>query len=75
MIGVMVGGYSWSDSSASDGEETIDVSLARKVFQLVQGLDARLARYFVCDRSEESSRDLCARSRGSRTRSSSSAKT
>ncbi|CAM9433954.1 unnamed protein product [Ascophyllum nodosum] len=44
MIGAMVGGYSWSDASASDGEETIDASLARRVFQLAQGLDARLAR-------------------------------
>ncbi|CAM9597271.1 unnamed protein product, partial [Hapterophycus canaliculatus] len=43
MIGAMVGGYSWSDASASDGEETIDASLARRVFQLAQGLDARLA--------------------------------
>lgn len=45
MIGAMVGGYSWSDASASDGEETIDASLARRVFQLAQGLDARLSRY------------------------------
>ena len=44
MIGAMVGGYSWSDASASDGEETIDASLARRVFQLAQGLDARLSR-------------------------------
>ena len=44
MIGAMVGGYSWSDASASDGEETIDASLARRVFRLAQGLDARLAR-------------------------------
>lgn len=44
MIGAMVGGYSWSDASASDGEETIDASLARRVFQLAQGLDTRLAR-------------------------------
>ncbi|CAM9898423.1 unnamed protein product, partial [Ectocarpus sp. 6 AP-2014] len=43
MIGAMVGGYSWSDASASDGEETIDASLARRVFQLAQGLDARLS--------------------------------
>lgn len=45
MIGAMVGGYSWSDASASDGEEIVDASLARRVFRLAHGLDGRLVRY------------------------------
>lgn len=49
MIAAMVAGYSWSDASASDGEETIDASLARRVFQLAQGLDGRLSKLVGCD--------------------------
>lgn len=58
MIGAMVGGYSWSDASASDGEETIDASLARRVFQLAQGLDARLSRCAYVARWTKSSCSL-----------------
>lgn len=43
IFGAVVGGYSWSDATASDGEETIDASLCRRVFQLAQGIDFRLS--------------------------------
>ncbi|CAM9698729.1 unnamed protein product, partial [Choristocarpus tenellus] len=43
-VAAIISGYSWSDASATDGEETIDASLARRVFQLAQGLDQRLSR-------------------------------
>ncbi|CAN0057585.1 unnamed protein product, partial [Discosporangium mesarthrocarpum] len=43
MVAAIISGYSWSDASATDGEETIDASLARRVFQLAKGLDQRLS--------------------------------
>lgn len=42
MIGAIVGGHSWSSSQATEGEETIDASLSRRVLQLAQGIDYRL---------------------------------
>ncbi len=42
IVGATVGGYCWSDASTSDGVESIDASLCRRVFQLAQGIDYRL---------------------------------
>ena len=41
ITGAVVGGHSWSSSHADDGEEVIDASLSRRVFQLVQLVDFR----------------------------------
>ncbi|CAM9433151.1 unnamed protein product, partial [Chrysoparadoxa australica] len=43
IAGAVVSGFSWSDASANEGEETIDASLCRRVFQLAQGVDYRLS--------------------------------
>ena len=42
IIGAIVGGHSWSSAHMTDGEETIDASLSRRVLQLSQGMDYRL---------------------------------
>jgi exportin-7 len=42
MVGAIVGGHSWSSAHMTDGEETIDASLSRRVLQLAQGMDYRL---------------------------------
>jgi exportin-7 len=41
IIGAVVGGHSWSTTHLDDGEEIIDASLSRRVFQLVQLVDFR----------------------------------
>ncbi|GMI43779.1 hypothetical protein TeGR_g8724 [Tetraparma gracilis] len=41
IIGAVVGGHSWSSTHLDDGEEIIDASLSRRVFQLVQLVDFR----------------------------------
>eukprot|EP00611_Tribonema_gayanum_P000066 TRINITY_DN1003_c0_g1_i5.p1 TRINITY_DN1003_c0_g1~~TRINITY_DN1003_c0_g1_i5.p1 ORF type:complete len:1118 (+),score=547.47 TRINITY_DN1003_c0_g1_i5:341-3694(+) len=43
ICGALVGGYSWSDATSQDGEEAIDASLCRRMFQLAQGVDFRLS--------------------------------
>ena len=42
MVGAVVGGHSWSSARASEGEETIDASLSRRVLQLARGMEYRL---------------------------------
>lgn len=42
MVGAIVGGHSWSSAHMTDGEETIDASLSRRVLQLAQGMDYRM---------------------------------
>jgi len=42
MVGAIVGGHSWSSAHMSEGQETIDASLSRRVLQLSQGMDYRL---------------------------------
>jgi len=47
MIGAIMGGISWNSTAAltnQDGEESIDASLARRCFQLAQGIDFRLSQ-------------------------------
>jgi exportin-7 len=41
IVGAVVGGHSWS-TAQTDGNETIDASLSRRVLQLAQGMDYRL---------------------------------
>mmetsp|Transcript_992 Transcript_992/g.1252 ORF Transcript_992/g.1252 Transcript_992/m.1252 type:complete len:1105 (-) Transcript_992:236-3550(-) len=43
IVGAVIGGYSLTDTTAMDGEETIDASLSRRVLQLAQGVDFRLS--------------------------------
>jgi len=43
IVGAVIGGYSLTDATALDGEETIDASLSRRVLQLAQGVDYRLS--------------------------------
>ena len=52
MIGAIVGGHNWSTSHLDEGEETIDASLSRRVFQLVQLVDFRCCQssgHMKCD--------------------------
>ena len=42
MVGAIVGGHSWSSAHMSEGQETIDANLSRRVLQLSQGMDYRL---------------------------------
>ena len=44
MVGAIVGGHSWSSAHSSDGQETIDASLSRRILQLAQGMDYRLTQ-------------------------------
>uniref|UniRef100_A0A6U5ELX6 Importin N-terminal domain-containing protein n=1 Tax=Corethron hystrix TaxID=216773 RepID=A0A6U5ELX6_9STRA len=43
IVGAIVGGHSWSSAHLSDGEETIDAGLSRRVMQLAQFVDYRLS--------------------------------
>mmetsp|Transcript_50614 Transcript_50614/g.98983 ORF Transcript_50614/g.98983 Transcript_50614/m.98983 type:complete len:1106 (+) Transcript_50614:331-3648(+) len=43
IIGAIIGGHSWSSAHLSDGEETIDAGLSRRVMQLAQFVDFRLS--------------------------------
>lgn len=52
MVGAIVGGHSWSSAHMTDGEETIDASLSRRVLQLAQGMDYRLTSSNGAGRSD-----------------------
>jgi exportin-7 len=52
MVGAIVGGHSWSSAQMSEGEETIDASLSRRVLQLAQGMDYRLTSSNGAGRSD-----------------------
>ena len=52
IVGAVVGGHSWSAASMSDGEESIDASLSRRVLQLAQGMDYRLTASNGAGRSD-----------------------
>ncbi|GMI06261.1 hypothetical protein TrVE_jg13515 [Triparma verrucosa] len=57
IIGAVVGGHSWSTSHLDDGEERIDATLSRRVFQLVQLIDFRCCQSngtALCDSKLES---------------------
>ncbi|KAL7575724.1 hypothetical protein ACA910_003058 [Epithemia clementina (nom. ined.)] len=42
IVGAVVGGHSWSSTHMSEGQETIDAGLSRRVLQLSQGMDYRM---------------------------------